>query len=137
VVNFLHNLWLTDYLIIGGAADLARTPGEISVSTHSPLMADALGLLGDDLYVHLDEAESLATQNAEWSADDGEAARGVIGDLVLVIRGLLIEHERQASGDCRTCTSTWPCPVVTTIHAFLKDPQRQFVALVRRARDAE
>lgn len=35
-------------------------------------MADALGLLGDDLYVHLDEADSLATQNAEWSADDGE-----------------------------------------------------------------
>jgi len=56
---------------------------------------------------------------------------------VLVIRRLLGEHKLQPSVDCRTCTSAWPCPVVTTIHAILKDPQRQFVALVLRARDDE
>jgi hypothetical protein len=106
------------------------------VSTPSPLLADALGLLGNDLYLHLDEADSLVTQNAEWTDDDMDRARDLIVDLVLVIRGLLIEHERQPSGDCRICTSAWPCPVVTTIHAFLKDPHRQFVALVRRAREA-
>lgn len=36
------------------------------------------------------------------------------------------------SGGCRTCPSAWPCPVVTTIHGLVKDPQRQFVALVTR-----
>ncbi|MGH3766520.1 MAG: hypothetical protein ACRDS0_27045 [Pseudonocardiaceae bacterium] len=106
------------------------------MSTPSPLLADALDLLGTDLYLHLDEADSLATQNAEWTAEDAEAARDLIVDLVLVIRGLLIEHERQGNGECGICTSAWPCPVATTIHAFLKDPHRQFVALVSRARNA-
>ncbi|MGH3755266.1 MAG: hypothetical protein ACRDRP_21740 [Pseudonocardiaceae bacterium] len=104
------------------------------MDTSSPALADAFGLLLDDLRLHLDEAESLATQDAEWSADDMDAARGLIRDLVLVLRGLLIEHELQASGDCRTCTQAWPCPVVTTIHALVKDPHHQFVALVRRVR---
>lgn len=102
-----------------------------------PLLAAALELLGEDLLVHLDEAEALATQTDEWTEQDSGAARKVIGDLVLIIRGLLLEHERQNSGDCRICTSEWPCPVATTIHAFLKDPDRQFVKLVRRARNAE
>ncbi len=105
------------------------------MSTLSPALADAFGLLRDDLCLHLDEADYLANQDDEWSADDMDVARGLIGDLVLVIRGLLIEHERQTSGDCQICTSAWPCPVVTTIHALVKDPQRQFVALVLRARD--
>jgi hypothetical protein len=104
------------------------------VGTPSPL-ADALGLLRDDLCGHLDEAEYLAVQGDEWSADDMDKARGLIVDLVVVIRALLIEHRRQASGDCKVCALAWPCPVVSTIHAVVKDPQRQFVALVLRARD--
>ncbi|MGH3684045.1 MAG: hypothetical protein ACRDRU_12265 [Pseudonocardiaceae bacterium] len=105
------------------------------MDTHSPAFTDALGLLGNDLLVHLDEAEALATQRAEWSDEEMATARELIGDLLLVIRGLLIEHERQASGDCRICTCAWPCPVVTTIHATVKDPQNQFVVLVTRARN--
>jgi len=106
------------------------------VSTLSPALADAGHLLHEDLYDHLHEAEYLTEQDDEWSADDGDTARELIGDLALVIRRLLGEHKLQPSADCRTCTSAWPCPVVTTIHAVLKDPQRQFVALVRRARGA-
>ncbi|MGH3834256.1 MAG: hypothetical protein ACRDSF_00920 [Pseudonocardiaceae bacterium] len=105
------------------------------MSTPSPALAEAGDLLHDDLYVHLHEAEYLAEQDNEWSAADMETARNLIGDLVLVIRGLLIEHRPQSSGNCRICTSAWPCPVVTTIHATVKDPRRQFVALVLRARD--
>ncbi|MCA1671745.1 MAG: hypothetical protein LC799_05925 [Actinobacteria bacterium] len=103
------------------------------MSTLSPALADAFALLGDDLYGHLDEAEALASQVAEWSDDDTVRAHELIDDLVRLIRGLLIEHQLQPSNDCRICTSAWPCPVVTTIHAVVKDPQRQFVALVRRA----
>ncbi|HEY6423459.1 MAG TPA: hypothetical protein VIY28_09485 [Pseudonocardiaceae bacterium] len=105
------------------------------MSTLSPAFADAGRLLHDDLYDHLHEAEYLADQDAEWSADDMATARKLIIDLVLVIRGLLGEHRLQSSGNCRTCPSTWPCPVVTTIHAIVKNPQHQFVALALRARD--
>ncbi|MGH3887205.1 MAG: hypothetical protein ACRDSZ_11680 [Pseudonocardiaceae bacterium] len=107
------------------------------MSTPSPALADAGHLLHNDLYVHLEEADYLAEQDDEWSAYDTGTARKLIGDLVLVIRGLLIEHRPQSSGDCRICTSAWPCPVVTIIHATVKDPQRQFAALVMRARDDE
>lgn len=107
------------------------------MSTPSPALAEAGHLLHDDLYLHLQEAEYLAQQDDEWSATDRETARKLIGDLVLVIRGLLVEHRARSGGDCRICTLAWPCPVVTTIHAFVKDPQRQFVALVLRARDEE
>jgi hypothetical protein len=47
---------------------------------------------------------------------------------------MLIEHQMTPSGDCRICSSAWPCPVVT-IHALVKDPDREFVALVNRAND--
>jgi hypothetical protein len=103
------------------------------MSTLSPVLADAFSLLRDNIYGYLDEAESLAIQDATWSAEDMDTARGLIGDLVLGIRGLMIEHELQSGGDCRICTSAWPCPVLTTIHGFVKDPQGQFVALASRA----
>ncbi|MGH3837127.1 MAG: hypothetical protein ACRDSF_15725 [Pseudonocardiaceae bacterium] len=107
------------------------------MGTLSPLLTDALGLLREDLCIHLEEADCLANQAGEWSGDDIQTARGLIGDLVLVLRGLLVEHQLRPSGDCRICGAAWPCPVVTTIHAFVKDPHRQFVALVTRSQDDE
>ncbi len=105
------------------------------MDTVSPVLADAFRLLCSDLYSHLDEAEFLANKAHEWSWDDVDTARKLIPDLVIVIRGLLIEHEAQPSGDCRVCAVAWPCAVLTTIHRLVKDPDREFVALVRRAND--
>jgi hypothetical protein len=105
------------------------------MNTISPVVADAFSLLHRDLYGHLDEAEFLATKYDEWSQQDSDAAPELIPDLVVVIRGVLIEHEVAPSGDCRTCLSTWPCPVVATIHALVKDPDREFVALLLRAHE--
>jgi hypothetical protein len=107
------------------------------MDTISPALSDALRLLRTDLCTHLDEAEFLATKYDDWSEQDMKTARALIPDLVLVIRGLLREHGAKASGGCRICASAWPCPVVTSIHALVKDPEGQFVALVRRARDDE
>jgi hypothetical protein len=101
----------------------------------TPLLADALGLLRNDLCVHLDEAAYLADEGREWSANDMDQARRLIRDLVLAIRGLLIEHRRQPRGDCKVCSVAWPCPVVTSVHAVVKDPEREFVALVRRSHE--
>ena len=105
------------------------------MSTIAPALADAFALLTEDLYVHLEEAEYLAQQDTEWSADEIDRARKLIDDLVLTLRGLLTEHELQTSGHCRVCAAAWPCPVVTTIHAFVKDPERQFAALILRTKD--
>ena len=102
------------------------------MDTISPALADAFSLLRDDLYRHLDEAECLG-QCSSCSEADEDAAHKLIGDLVVVIRGLLVEHQEQAGGRCRVCPSTWPCPVVRTIHGLVKDPRRQFAALLRWA----
>jgi hypothetical protein len=51
---------------------------------------------------------------------------------------VLIEHEATDTGQCQNCpSSAWPCPVVTTVHALVKDPDRQFTVLLRRAREQE
>lgn len=107
------------------------------MDTLSPILTDTFHLLRTDLYVHLDEAEFLATKVDEWSGQDVDVARELIPDLVVVVRGLLAEHQVVTGGDCRTCRSAWPCPVVTTIHALVKDPDRAFVAIVHRATNDE
>lgn len=106
------------------------------MDTLSSVVADAFDLLRMDLYRHLDEAEYLVCKNAGWSEEDVEAIGKLIPDLVAVIRELVVEHASQADGECRTCGSTWPCPVVTTIHTLVKDPERQFAVLIRRAEDS-
>lgn len=103
----------------------------------TPAVADAFGLLQMDLYRHLDGAELLAPTCQEWTEEDVDTARKLIPDLVIVIRGLLLDHQVRPDGDCRTCTSVWPCPVVALIHGLIKDPQRQYVALALRVRDAK
>ena len=105
------------------------------MSTLAPVFADAFRLLREDLCHHLEEADSLTNQDDDWSAEDSETASELINDLLLVVRGLMIEHKLQTDGDCRICTCAWPCPVIMSIHAFVKDPERQFVTLARRARD--
>jgi hypothetical protein len=103
----------------------------------SPAVADAFALLREDLGEHLCEAEALAYKFG-WSEVDVDRVRTLIPDLVLVIHGLLMEHKLEAStGACRICSSPWPCPVVTTIHGLVKDPDRTFAALISRARDGE
>lgn len=105
------------------------------MNTISPVCADAFRLLCTNLYGHLDEADSLATKADEWCEDDVDTARKLIPDLVTVIRGMVVEHEPRPSGECQVCSSAWPCPVVTTIHALVKDPHREFVALLQRANE--
>ncbi len=107
------------------------------MGTLSPATADAFRLLRQDLYHHLDEAEFLAMKYQEWTEEDSNAARELIPDLVLVIRGMLIDHKVRPDGNCGTCASVWPCPVVGLIHGLVKDPERQFVALTRRVHGTE
>ncbi|MGH3921763.1 MAG: hypothetical protein ACRDTT_02615 [Pseudonocardiaceae bacterium] len=105
------------------------------MDTVSPVLADAFHLLLRDLYAHLCEAEYLASKTDGWSDEDIDSVRRLIPDLLVTVRGLLIEHEVTSSGNCRTCPSAWPCPMVTTIHALVKDPDREFGAILRRADD--
>jgi len=104
------------------------------MNTIPPIITDAFHLLCTDLYEHLDKAESLADR---WAGQDVEAARKLIPDLVVVIRGMLANHQLTPGGDCGSCRSAWPCPIVTTIHALVKDPDREFVAILRRVNNDE
>ncbi len=105
------------------------------MDTISSVHADAFRLLRTDLCEHLCEAEDLAHRTDEWSTEDMDSLRRLIPDLLVAIRGLLIEHEVTPIGGCRTCASSWPCPVMTTLHALVKDPDREFAAILRRAHD--
>ncbi len=105
------------------------------MDTISPVHAEAFRLLHTDLQEHLCEAEDLAGKIDEWSDEEMDSLRRLIPDLLVAIRGLLIEHKVTASGTCQTCPSPWPCPVVATLHALVKDPDREFAAILHRAHD--
>jgi hypothetical protein len=107
------------------------------MDTLAPAVADAFQLLQQDLYRHLDAADASALSFEDWEQDDIDTARELIPNLVMVLRKLLLNHQARPSGECQTCISTWPCPVVTLIHNLIKDPDSQFVALADRENDAE
>jgi hypothetical protein len=101
--------------------------------TISPAVADAFRLLRTDLFCHLDEAEYLAIRWDSWSDEDVNTARALIPDLVFLVRQLLREHDVRTDGACEICMTQWPCPVVTTIHLVVKNPEHRFVPLVNNA----
>lgn len=96
---------------------------------NSPVITDAFHLLRgpEQPTGHADE---LALQLDVWTEHDADTACELIPALVNVIRALVIEHQVTPHGNCRTCQAIWPCPVITTIHAVIKDPDREFAALV-------
>jgi len=105
------------------------------MDTSSPVVANAIALLRRDLYAHLDEVEFLAMKYTSWSEVDADTARAAIPDLIAVIRGVLVLHEKEGDeGTCHTCGETWPCQALHTIHRLVKDPDREFVKILDRAR---
>lgn len=106
------------------------------MTTISPVIADAFRLLRADLRHDLDQAELLAV-SWEWDEHDVGTARELICELVHIIQQLLLDHLVQTDGNCQVCLSVWPCPVVTTIHAFVRDPDRQLATLAHQAANSE
>jgi hypothetical protein len=106
------------------------------MDTLAPAVADAFALLQEDLYRRLDEAESSALSYQDWEDDDIDAARELIPELVIVIRGLVLDHQVRPGGGCRVCASEWPCSVVSLIHGLLKDPDHEYPELARRVHEA-
>lgn len=105
------------------------------MDTISPAVSDAFRLLRTDLYRHLDEADFHAGSWTDWSPQDMNTARQLIWDLVRIVRQLLREHTVQDTGYCRTCTTTWPCDVVSTIHALLMGQEHQLTGCAHRTGD--
>jgi hypothetical protein len=98
------------------------------------IQADAVELIRVDLYGYLDQAEFLGVKYEEWSEQDTESARTLIANLVTVIRCLVAMHGEPADPEtprCVPCDTEWPCPALSTIHRLVKDPDTEFVRLVR------
>jgi hypothetical protein len=98
----------------------------------SPVIDDAIRLLLQDLYRHLDEAEFLSSKYIEWSEEDIDLARRLIQDLITVVRGVVTLHDTPNGSVCRTCDMTWPCQAMETLHRLLKDPDKEFVKILNQ-----
>lgn len=108
------------------------------METITPALADAFLLLRQDLYAYLEEAEYLVDSLVEGADESVESACRLIPDLTTVIRGVLVEHTPdESTGQCPTCAQVWPCSSVRTIHALVKDPEREFINLVERVHERE
>jgi hypothetical protein len=98
------------------------------MDTCSPALAEAIHLLQQDLYHHIEEAEQLAEE--DWSEEQSELARLLLSDLGSVVRGMIAAHTADGR-DCPTCGIPWPCSVFSTIHRLVKHPDHHFVELMR------
>jgi hypothetical protein len=98
----------------------------------SPVVSDAIRLLQQDLYRHLDEAEFLASKFDRWSEEDTGSARQLIQDLITVVRGVVALHDTPIGTRCRTCDMAWPCQALETLHRLVKDPDKEFVKILNR-----
>jgi hypothetical protein len=99
------------------------------MTTIPTALANAYGLLRQDLYGHLDNAEYVVTKVTDWNERDAKTARRLIPDLVDVIRAALLQHDAGWYGRCRVCHATWPCATVQSIHQIVKDPAREIAKL--------
>jgi hypothetical protein len=107
------------------------------MNTLSPVISDALRLLRQDLYLHLDNAEFLAARYDAWSEKDVESARALIQDLVTVIRGVVALHDSTSgAGHCTVCDGIWPCKAFETVHRLVKAPDTEFVKIIRELDEA-
>jgi hypothetical protein len=93
------------------------------MATIRPPVAVAFRLSQTDLERHLAQVELLAV-SWEWTDHDVHTARQLTWGLVAILQRLLRKHGLQANGEYLICPSGWPCPVVTTIHAPVKDFER-------------
>jgi hypothetical protein len=102
------------------------------METVPPALAEAHRLLRSHLLGHLDAAEFFGRQD-EWDEAETDLAHRIIDDLVTVIRGLLVGHESTETGACRKCGQQYPCDLVQTLHNLIKDPQHEFVRILRES----
>lgn len=103
--------------------------------TALPPRADAAAMLHNDLLEHLEEGEALALHYETWNREQQLAAREVIPQLVTIIRAILAGHSAPDAADCVACGQPWPCAELSTIHRMVKDPEKEFYKLLRRARE--
>jgi len=96
----------------------------------TPALTDAHRLLRTHLLSHLDAVEYFGRMD-HWNHREAETAHRVIDDLVTVIRGIIVGHAPNATGGCRKCEREYPCELVQTVHTLLKDPEREFVRILR------
>ncbi len=107
------------------------------MTMNAAMRADTVGLVFYSLLEHLDEAQFLARKCAPWSDEDAASARTLIDGLVTTIRGLVVLHgepDDPGAPRCGWCETEWPCPTLITIHGLIKDPNGEFVKLMRARR---
>lgn len=76
---------------------------------------------------YLEWAEEVASY-PDWNEEQQANAHMFIADLAHVIRGILVLH-REASRQCRSCRTPWPCAEYQTIERLVVSPEGELAAL--------
>ena len=88
----------------------------------SAALARAHHLLTQDMLGYLDTVELLTTEHDTDDETVLAVARTEVPRLVAALRATLTTHKADAAGQCLTCCTAWPCAVIDSAHAYLKDP---------------
>ncbi|MFJ6672568.1 hypothetical protein ACIQMJ_15785 [Actinosynnema sp. NPDC091369] len=94
----------------------------------SAALARAHHLLNQDMLGYLDTVELLTNEHDTDDETVLAVARTEVPRLVAALRATLATHKADASGDCPACRTAWPCAVIDSGHAYLKDPDSIYSA---------
>jgi hypothetical protein len=101
------------------------------METISPVVIEAYKRQTISINRYFDDTEYLADLD-NWSEDEVDSLRKVIGEMSLIIRGMLIGHESAETGRCRLCDIPWPCTITEQVYASVKDPEKVFYTILKQ-----
>ncbi|QWF82300.1 hypothetical protein [Amycolatopsis sp. CA-230715] len=102
------------------------------MNPQSAASARAMWLLRNEIYAQLDECEFLAMSDDEWDDEEEAAARGLLCDLVTVVRTVVGDHREDAQGRCKLCEKLWPCDSIDSVHRSMHAPDAGFAKLLEQ-----
>lgn len=101
----------------------------------NPAQSDAYNLLRQKMLTCLECVDDAVTPENHYDNEVVLAvAHNEIPRLIIALRGVVKDHKADANGRCQSCgyrkigdsfePTLWPCPVVNSVHAYVREPER-------------
>lgn len=105
------------------------------MDTIPSVLSDAYRLAHEKLFEYVENAEDYGDDHDHWSAEQIDTACDLLGELGMILRRAVAPHRADNRGNCTTCATPWPCPVIRVVHELVTDPDTQIYQITLAKRD--
>ncbi|MGH3620641.1 MAG: hypothetical protein ACRDQ5_02475 [Sciscionella sp.] len=105
------------------------------MNTIPSVLSDAYRHAHQELFEYVENAEDYGEDNNDWSDEQIDTARDLIGELAMILRRTFAPHKADNRGSCTTCATPWPCPIIRVVHELVTNPDTQIYQITLAERD--